>query len=63
MPNSTLEFRAAVMKALWARSMTISQLAREIQYSRGHLSRVLNGQVDSPETEQAIREYLNITAA
>lgn len=63
MPNNALEFRASVMKELWSRNMTISQLAREIRYSRGHLSRVLNGQVDSPETVQAIRSYLNIPTA
>ena len=63
MPSSTLDFRAAVMRLLWERFMTIADLAREIHCSRGHLSRVLNGKTDSPETEQAIREYLNITAA
>ena len=63
MPNSALDFRAVVMRELWSRNMTITQLARETHYSRGHLSRVLNGQVDSPETEQAIRKHLNITAA
>lgn len=63
MPNSTLDFRAAVMRELWFKNMTIAELAEQIHCSRGHLSRVLNGKADSPDTEQAVREFLNITAA
>lgn len=63
MPSSTLDFRAMVMRALWEKNMTITDLADQIHCSRGHLSRVLNGKADSPDTEQAIREYLNIKAA
>jgi len=52
------ERRRRVMVALAERSLTISDLAREIFISRAIISQVISGRRISPKTEQRIAEFL-----
>lgn len=60
MPDNTLDFRAAVMRELWARNMTIEDLAKAINHSRPYVSHIINGRAANPDTMQKIRSYLGL---
>ena len=50
-------------KALIDRDMSVTDLARELDYSREHISAVINDTVRSPNTQAAICTHLEISAS
>lgn len=47
-------------KAMVDRNLSVAELARALGMSRGHVSRVINGTLESASLKQTILEYLNI---
>jgi plasmid maintenance system antidote protein VapI len=50
-----------VRKALLDRGLMISDVAKELGYTRGHISGVINGRLDSPKVKKSIALLLGKT--
>ncbi len=50
-----------IKKLLIDREITIADLARQTHYTRGHLSAIIHGRLDSPKAKRAISAALGKT--
>ena len=58
----TVDWSKKVRHALIDRDLSITEFANQIGLSRGHVNAVINGRLRSLRSQQAISDYLNLTA-
>lgn len=58
----TPEWKKAVKHALVDRDLNMTEFSILLGLSRGHVCSVVSGSLRTPSTQQAISDYLNLTA-
>lgn len=58
MLSNTIKWAADTKATMQAKSVTVSRLARELHYTRGYMSAIVNGRLYAPTAMTRITRYL-----